>query len=159
MIVDISNLQNDHPIDEKEIERVVQSVIEGEGRSCDEVSITFVDRERISQIHADYFDDPTPTDCISIPMDCDGEEPIGESHFILGDVIVCPSIAIEYAANHGVDVDDEVKLYVVHGLLHLLGYDDIDPEERKKMRDAEAKHMKALQTPPRHDINGETRRQ
>ena len=63
---------------------------------------------------------------------------------ILGEIFVCPKTAIEYAVQYKKNPYEEVTLYIVHGLLHLLGYDDIEKNARNLMRKAERKHMKAL---------------
>jgi probable rRNA maturation factor len=63
----------------------------------------------------------------------------------LGDVFVCPKQALVYAEEHELDAYREVTLYTVHGLLHLLGYDDIDPKDRTVMRAKEQKYMKLLE--------------
>jgi probable rRNA maturation factor len=96
----------------------------------EEVIIHFVSKETITQLHDEFFDDNTPTDCISFPID-DSESP---GHRILGEIFVCPEVAIEYAQNEGVDPLDETLLYTIHALLHLIGYNDIEEEEREEMR-------------------------
>lgn len=100
----------------------------------------FVETEEISHLHGQFFGDPSPTDCISFPMD--GVEEDG--YCVLGDIFVCPNAAIEYAKEHQCDLHEETALYVVHGLLHLMGYDDIKDEDRQQMRAAEKRHMAHL---------------
>lgn len=100
----------------------------------DEVAIYFVTEANIAQLHDQFFNDPTPTDCISFPLD--------ERH--LGEVFVCPSVAIAYARKKGLDPYQETALYVIHGLLHLLGYDDLEPKERRTMRKKEKTCMAHL---------------
>ena len=73
-------------------------------------------------------------------MDHDGTE----GYTILGDVFVCPETAVDYANTHDLAPYHELSLYIVHGLLHLMGYDDILEEDRNEMRKAEEKHMKHL---------------
>ena len=63
---------------------------------------------------------------------------------ILGEVFICPAIAVEYAEKHQKNPLEETTLYLVHELLHLIGYDDLNPEDRKEMRKAEARHMRKL---------------
>lgn len=117
---------------------LVKSVLEGEGQTCDEVSLYFVTTEEICSLHKQYFNDPSPTDCISFPID---QDPFHETYRILGDVFVCPETAICYAAEHDTNPYEELALYVVHGLLHLMGYDDMTEEDSAVMRQAEARHM------------------
>lgn len=140
MIVHISSRQKVFKISKTKIKKIVQEVISFENQKCDEVSIHFVSAKEIGKLHNQFFNDPSETDCISLPLD--GEE---EAHYrILGDVFVCPEVAIKYAEIHKMSIDEEVTLYMVHGLLHLMGYDDIELKERKLMRAAEKRHMTNL---------------
>lgn len=122
-----------------QIQAVVKHVLLLENTTCHEVSIHLVDTPTICQLHEDYFDDPTTTDCISFPID-----DASSAFRVLGEVFVCPETAQVYATAHHSDPYHEATLYVVHGLLHLLGYDDIEPEDEQVMRAAETKHMEAL---------------
>ncbi|MCB1135834.1 MAG: rRNA maturation RNase YbeY [Chlamydiia bacterium] len=140
MQVDIHNSQTSYPIDSERLRRIVEASIAFEGQRCDEVSLNYVDKEEIGVLHAEHFDDPSPTDCISFPMD-DADE---EEYRVLGEVFVCPAVAAEYVAEHGGVVDQEVILYTIHGLLHLMGYDDIETDDRMEMRAAEERHMTHL---------------
>lgn len=125
------------PISTSSVIALVQDFIKYSKVSFDEVSIYFVETSEISQLHAQFFNDPTTTDCISFPMD-DAED---EGYRVMGDVFVCPETATSYVKIHGGDSYQETTLYVVHGLLHLLGYDDIEDEDRQKMRDAESTYL------------------
>ncbi len=103
----------------------------------DEVLFYFVDKPTISRLHRDFFDDPSPTDCISFPLDHPGEE--GRGHHILGEIFVCPQVACEYAKKHNLFPYQELCIYIIHGLLHLLGYEDQEPISEKIMRIEEKK--------------------
>lgn len=106
----------------------------------DEVSIHFVTNRKLCKLHEEFFNDPSPTDCISFPIDGDGKS----DYRVLGEVFVCPKTAIEYAKKKQKDPYAETTLYVVHGLLHLLGYDDIHPKDRALMRRKERECMEHL---------------
>ncbi len=140
------NAQNDLPIDENSISQTVNLVVQNEERRYDEVTIHFVSVDEICKLHEEYFDDPSPTDCISFPIDLEDEddEEDEDDYKVMGDVFVCPQVAIEYAIANNGNPYWETTLYVVHGLLHLMGYDDIDELDEKKMRAAESRHMKLL---------------
>lgn len=103
----------------------------------DEVSIHFVDTPTICQLHEEFFDDPTTTDCISFPMDDQNTE----GYRVMGDVFVCPETAITYVTAFGGDPYQETTLYVIHGLLHLIGYDDIEDSDRQEMRSKESNYL------------------
>jgi len=117
-----------------------------------EVSLLFVDEDAISALHEQFLGKSGPTDVLSFPIE-DDPGPTGRSPdfggsgpgtaaelgtlSLLGDVVVCPTVAARNAVEHGVAFEDEVALLVVHGLLHLLGMDHQD--------DAEAERMEALE--------------
>ena len=115
-------------------------MLKNESIKWNEVSITFVSEKEICSLHKKYFNDPSSTDCISFPIDSEYSE-----YSILGEVFVCPKVAIEYATKHKNTPGKELTLYIVHGLLHLIGYDDISEKERKIMRKKEAYHINLLQ--------------
>lgn len=98
------------------------------------VAIHFVSQKKICQLHRRLFDDPTPTDCITCPY--------GEG--FLGEVFVCPQAALDYVEVHGGNPQQETLLYVIHGILHLLGYDDTTPKARARMRRAEARCLRLV---------------
>lgn len=142
MIVNVSDQQLALKISIDEVQRLVDRVISNEGQHCDEVNIYFVDTPTICQLHEEFFQDPSPTDCMTFPMDEEEEE---DFHYrILGEVFVCPATAIAYAAQHKIDPYEETTLYIIHGLLHLMGFDDLEEEDCQLMRQAEARHMQEL---------------
>lgn len=140
MDIHIIQKQNDLKISSPSVKNVVRAFSSSAKVQYDEVTIHFVDTETICDLHAEYFNDPSPTDCISFPMD-----DINEAGYkMMGDVFVCPQTAVDYVKAHGGDVYQEVTLYVVHGLLHLMGLDDIEEEEIQAMRAAESVHLEHL---------------
>ena len=141
MIVNVFNQQLALKISKDQVERLVEKVLHEEGQSCDEVNIYFVDTSTICQLHEQFFQDPSPTDCISFPMD----EQKDETYYrILGEVFVCPDTALEYSRKHKTNPYEETSLYIIHGLLHLMGYDDNKEKDRNHMRQAEVRHMQIL---------------
>lgn len=142
MDIYISNRQRALRISNSRVRELVEAVIDFERWDTNEVSVHFVGKEEICALHAEYFDDPSQTDCISFPVD----EDENVHHHVLGEVIVCPQAAIDYVEANGGDVYQETSLYIVHGLLHLMGYDDIKDSDRSKMRKAEERHMNQLKT-------------
>ncbi len=107
---------------------------------CDEIAFHFVSEKQICKLHDQFFNDPSPTDCITLPID----SPNAPGYIFLGDVFVCPKAALELTTKTGSDLYKEITLYAVHGLLHLLGYDDMNTKDKRKMRRAEAKAMDHL---------------
>ncbi len=151
MFVQFTNSQKLVSVRKNQIETLVETFLSYTKTSCDEVSVNFIDKIEISKLHEEYFDDPSPTDCISFPID--HEEKNTNIHSILGEVFICPEVALEYSRTHALDFATELSLYLVHGLLHLIGYDDIKDKDREVMRSMESKllthleHQKALLSP------------
>ena len=127
-----------------QIEALAREVLSQENVNTDQLSIYFVSTETISALHEQFFNDPTPTDCITLPIDSPQESKNGNTPHILGEIFVCPSTAEEYIQKNGGKLEEELSLYIVHALLHLVGYDDIDQEDQKMMREAEKKHLQHL---------------
>ena len=97
-----------------------------------ELSLLLVDVERMEELHVRWMDEPGPTDVLAFPMDLPGETSPGEPA-ILGDVVLCPDVAAEQAGDHATTADAELELLLVHGILHLLGHDHAEPDERDRM--------------------------
>jgi probable rRNA maturation factor len=101
-----------------------------------ELSILLVDEPTMSAYHEKYMGEPGPTDVLSFPMDelrppddDDDEPPVG----MLGDVVLCPAVTDVQAREHGRTAQAEAEYLLVHGILHLLGYDHADDAERAEM--------------------------
>lgn len=141
MNIYIFNGQKGLSIPKPKVKKIVKAVVSYEAKNYDEVAIHFISTEEICKLHEQFFQDPSPTDCISFPMDLDDQD----GYRVLGEVFICPQTAIDYATKHRTNPHAETTLYIVHGLLHLMGYDDIDKKDRTKMRSAEKRHMRHLQ--------------
>ena len=100
-----------------------------------ELSVVAVDTEAMSALHQQWMDEDGPTDVLSFPMDelrpgKDDEEP---EPGLLGDVVLCPSVAATQAAAAGHSTAEELDLLTTHGILHLLGFDHAEPDEEREM--------------------------
>jgi probable rRNA maturation factor len=138
--VTVFNRQKSLPIQRKQVKEIVALVLDEEKVFCDEVALYFVKKKEISSLHEEFFDDPSPTDCISFPLDTPLKEK-KKGHCFLGEIFVCSDVAVEYAKSHKKDPSEELNLYLVHGLLHLIGYRDKTPQERRVMRKKEKSCM------------------
>ena len=132
----IYNEQQDLVIDEEKLKKIITLLLKKLDVNTDELSIHFVSKEKIADLHDQYFDDPTPTDCITFPLEGDATP-----YNILGEIFVCPKVAIEYSQDHAIDPHEETLLYVIHGILHLIGFDDIEEKDREQMRKKEKSCM------------------
>lgn len=137
--ISVYNKQKNLKVSSPSVKEVVAAVLSFYNIACDEIAIHFISTHTICKLHKEFFDDSTTTDCISFPYD-----PAGSEDCFLGEVFVCPATARDYVEKKGKDVYEEVMLYVVHGLLHLLGYDDLEQNDRKKMKSQEKRVMKYL---------------
>ncbi|WP_346684692.1 rRNA maturation RNase YbeY [Megamonas hypermegale] len=111
-----------------------------------EVSITFTDNKHIHEINREYRKVDRPTDVISFALN-EGDEPEiegGAPINVLGDIIISVEKAVEQAKDYGHSVEREVAFLTVHGMLHLLGYDHMEEEDRKEMRQEEDFVMEKL---------------
>lgn len=96
-----------------------------------EVCVRFADAAAMEALHIEWMDLPGPTDVMSFPMD--EIEPGSDAAGVLGDIVICPEVAAEQARANGHSTADEILLLTVHGLLHLMGYDHAEPEEKAEM--------------------------
>ena len=129
--------QDDVDIDAARWSALAEAVLRAEG-ATGELTLTFVDRAEIASLNAEHMGVEGPTDVLSFPLDAaDAVEEGGAPPVLLGDVVVCPSIAVDAAPDHGVNADDELALLVVHGVLHVLGHDHAEPGEAASMRERE----------------------
>ncbi len=101
-----------------------------------ELSVVFLTDSALARLHADFLADPTITDVITF----EGDPLLGTA----GEICVSADTADTFAAAHDRDFSEELTLYVVHGWLHLAGYDDLQPRKKRRMRAAEARAMKLL---------------
>lgn len=106
-----------------------------------EISISIVTGEEIRELNSMYRNIDSVTDVLSFPMDDEITE--GETT-VLGDVVLCYDRAVEQAEDYGHGLDREICYLTVHSVLHLLGYDHMNDEEKKKMRFHEETVMKEL---------------
>ncbi len=101
-----------------------------------ELSLVFFTDAALAQLHADFLDDPTTTDVITF----EGDPTLGAA----GEVCVSADTAAAFAKKNRGDFSTELTLYVVHGWLHLAGYDDLQPAKKRLMRRAEKRAMELL---------------
>lgn len=111
--------RQDIPVDAEYLRKLAEETLLAEGAGNRELSISLVTVEEMVDLHERYLGEPGPTDVLSFPQDDD----------LLGDVIVCPAVA----AGQNPDAAAEIRLLLVHGILHLLGYDHEQEEDRVKM--------------------------
>jgi probable rRNA maturation factor len=100
-----------------------------------ELCLRLVDEPAMETLHVRWMDLPGPTDVMSFPMDelRPGREGTEPEQGVLGDIVLCPSVAAKQALEAGHATEEELLLLTTHGILHLLGFDHAEPDEEKEM--------------------------
>ena len=145
--VSIASPQEQVPVDRGRMREVARNVLDGEHVADYEISLAFVDNDTIHHLNKRYLDHDEPTDVLSFPL----SEP--NARKLIGELVVGALVARDQAAARGHDVQAELALYVIHGLLHLCGHDDTTPEAAAEMRRRERHYLEQLGLP---DIAPET---
>lgn len=141
MTIEIRN-ETTAEVDETEFVQLARFVLEAMHlHPATEMSILFVDEEAMEKLHVQWLDLPGPTDVMSFPMDelTPGTPQHPTPEGLLGDVVLCPSVAARQAAEAGHSAVEEMLLLTVHSILHLLGYDHMEEDERTEMFDLQRK--------------------
>ena len=128
-------------VDRKQVREIVRAVLDGEGVADAEISLAFVDNPTIHTLNKRYLDHDEPTDVLSFPL----SEPNAKR--LAGELVVGVEVALAQARERNHDVQQELALYVIHGLLHLCGYDDKSDETARAMRSRERHYLQELGLP------------
>src|SRR5579871_3209438 len=133
------------PIDRGRMRETVRTVLSGEDEADYEISLAFVDNPTIHRLNQRYLQHDEPTDVLSFPL----SEPNASK--LAGELVIGVEVALAQAQERAHDVQAELALYVIHGLLHLCGYDDHDEAGATRMRERERHYLGRLGLP---DIAG-----
>jgi probable rRNA maturation factor len=135
MTIEISN-ESGFAVDETVLLRLMEYNLAELHVSADaDVAILLVDEGAMEALHVQWMDEPGPTDVLSFPMDelRPGTEDMPTPAGLLGDIVLCPQVAETQAAAAKHSTMDELILLTTHGLLHLLGFDHAEPEDKREM--------------------------
>src|SRR5947208_2823586 len=133
--ISIASPQDAVAIDRASMRRTAVTVLEGEDIHEAEVSLAFVDNPTIHQLNKRYLQHDEPTDVLSFPL----SEP--NTRRLAGELVIGAEVAKAQADSRGHPVEAELALYVIHGLLHLCGYDDKAPANALAMRRRERQYL------------------
>jgi probable rRNA maturation factor len=136
VIVEIANIQKHYKIKNSIIKRAAKEVL-GKKFNGAKLSIAFVDNSEIKKLNNRYFNSDEVTDVIAFPLN-------NHKSALNGEIVVSVETAVDTAAKENIDIEAEVILYVVHGLLHLLGYRDGNRKDAEIMHDKESSILKTL---------------
>lgn len=125
--------EQDLPVDHDRLSALASHALESEDvDDSAELSVLFVSSDHMRRLNAHFAGDDYATDVLAFPM-MDGDEEEEEAGPLLGDVVVCPAVASRNAERIGHSLDDELAVLIVHGTLHLLGYDHQGPKDKEAM--------------------------
>lgn len=153
--IEIADNQELLTIDEDFVRSIVRQTLQTEQVSSATISVAIVNNSQIHELNRQYLNHDYETDVLSFLLEESGDEshcsepgsPRGAGKTIDGEVIVSSEMAIDMAADYSWDAMDELTLYIVHGLLHLCGYDDLTAEELPVMRARECRVFEILGRP------------
>jgi len=143
MTIQIANQQKLLPIDRKALRAICTAMLRQ--HHCDaDLSLCYVDDRAIRQLNTRYLGRDDTTDVLAFPLDDDDDPPPApDATRMLGEIVVSAETAAREAAARGLPPHAELALYTIHGLLHLLGYDDQTPHDTARMRQAEQQALEA----------------
>jgi len=138
-LLEILDVQEELAIDLEKIRTVCEKILDDCGITSGKMNVVLVDSDTIRQYNRDFLQHDYPTDTISFPI----ENRRSEGH-LEGEVLVCTEIAKDRAKEFGWTAEEELLLYVVHGMLHLAGFDDATPEQQTIMQEKEREYLATL---------------
>jgi probable rRNA maturation factor len=169
--IEIANSQSSLEIEESRVREIAETVLQREQVSEAVLSIALVDNKEIHRLNREYLQHDYETDVLSFLLECETvtphsngstEQPLsdlaptdpplkGIGKKIEGEIIVSTEMAAQSSADYHWSPHDELVLYLVHGILHLCGYDDLEDSERKLMRIREQQILKEWDLSPHYD--------
>lgn len=128
-MIHLTNEQSRLPIPSAKVKRLATQLL---GKKS--LSIAFVTNAAIRKINKQFLKHDFATDVLSFPLGTD----------LFGELVISPEYAIGEARKRGIPAEEELLRYVAHGILHLLGYDDHEPADRKRMWARQERELKKL---------------
>jgi probable rRNA maturation factor len=135
----------EQPLEFAELKSAAKAVLEGEGVKAAKIVLAFINNKHSHRLNKQFLDHDEPTDVITFPYSKSKAK-------LEGEVVIGYEVAAENAADRKHDVRLELMLYVIHGCLHLCGYDDRSPKDAKRMRTKEREYLAKLRLP---DVAGD----
>ncbi|MEX0939571.1 MAG: rRNA maturation RNase YbeY [Pirellulales bacterium] len=142
--ISFHNQQSHLEVDEDRLRTAAERILSESGITAATVSIAVVDDAEIHELNRNYLAHDYPTDVLSFVL----ESGPGE---LEGQIVVSAEMALAQADCFGWSAANELLLYVVHGMLHLVGHDDASPEAAARMRAAEREFLQPFGVVPRYD--------
>ena len=157
----VADEQEDVAVDIARWQQLALDVVVAEGvRGLAELAVLFISEAEMRELNEDYMGKTGPTDVLAFPIDAADAELVlhgqppsrgpdrapsdpADMPLLLGDVVICPAVAVAQAPTHAGTIDDELALLVVHGVLHVLGHDHDDDVSRVAMQSRERELLEA----------------
>ena len=139
----IHNEQNAFAVDVEQLRQAVHNVLDDRHVESGEISLAIINDQQMQVLNARYLDHDWPTDVLSFVHESD-------EHRLEGEIIVSADTALREARRYGWRPADELLLYIIHGALHLIGYDDHNQDDLADMRNAERRHLRYFGLTPRY---------
>lgn len=130
------------PVDTRWVTQAIHDLLRHQNVLRAAISVAVVDDPTIHQINRDHLGHDYPTDVITFPG-----EPLASTGILAGELLISWDTAVEQAAERGLTPTGELLLYALHGTLHLLGWDDRDPQSAARMREAEREALERMGFP------------
>jgi len=134
IVIHITNRQKTLPVDRRRMRQAVRAIVRDAGISEATISIAIVDDPTIAKLHQQFLDDPEPTDVLSFVLERSEQS-------LEGEVVASADTARTCAPRYRSTPEEELLLYVIHGTLHLVGYDDTTPRQRAVIRKKEMEYL------------------
>lgn len=145
MEIQVSSRQKIQKIDGWAVKRLLKDIVNFLEVDVDNVSIVFCDDDFIRPLNAQYFGRDVVTDVISFPL-----VEYAEMNFVSGELLISVERAIAHSVEYEVELVDELVLYIIHGFLHLMGYEDSPDSKRKLMQKEENKILRYVKDNTNH---------
>lgn len=134
---EVTNVSGKPALSRKVVEKIVRTVFRGEGFRQGHLAAIFVDKRTIRELNARFLRHRYPTDVITFPLSDDTSR-------IDGEIYICVDRAREQARRYHVTLRNELTRLLIHGILHLMGYEDTTPAQRRLIRDCEDRYLENL---------------
>jgi len=138
-MIEINNLAG-FTTDEKFLKRVAQTVLKGEDKKEHILSIALINEEEIRGLNKKYLKKDKPTDVLSFSQTSDFSEKIIEFKNVLGEVVICPQVVVKNAKDFNISFEKELAKVLIHGILHLLGYNHEKSDQKRKNMQKKENH-------------------
>ena len=141
--LEVTHHHPDLRVDERALTSTLSLVLEREGRSIGSLSVILTDHETVLELNRRYLQHDYLTDVLSFPLGADDASDVVE-----GEIYIDLDTAAERHTEFGMSFDEEVRRYAIHGLLHLIGYDDATPKGAEAMERLEEVYLRTAGNAP-----------